>query len=136
VTIIPVTVNLTVNAPKAKEKEKEFKEKEAFEKNRVKDQKDLFEGGGFGGLGFQSAGVVAPLESQTRSATTGEPLMHFIGQESRPDMAYSALTAESDLNRAYLAAMSARLHGLVANAKQVKDAKDGKDVEKCSEHSS
>jgi hypothetical protein len=62
--------------------------------------------------------------------------MHFIGQESRPDMAYSALTAESDLNRAYLAAMSARLHGLAANAKQVKDAKDGKDVEKCSEHSS
>ena len=91
----------------------------------MKDNKDFLEGGGFGGFGFPSPGIVMPTEPQASLATMGEQLTHFIGEPLRPDLGPNALNEESDLNHAELAALSRRLQQLTSDAKQAKDIKDG-----------
>jgi hypothetical protein len=94
------------------------------------DNKDFLEGGGFGGFGFLSTGVVTPTEPQPNPAMMGEQLTHFISQQMRPDLGPNALKEEPDLNHTELAALSRRLQQLTSDAKQ---AKDSKDIEKLHE---
>ena len=125
VSIAPTTVSLTVATPKGKEKElKERKEKEFEGDKGGKDTKDRLEGASRGGFGFQSTGVRTPMERQATVAMIGDQLSHFIGQHLRPDLELSALKAESDLNRADLAALSRPLPRRACGAKQAKDTKD------------
>ena len=64
------------------------------------------------------------MERQATVAMIGDQLSHFIGQHLRPDLELSALKAESDLNRADLAALSRPLPRLASDAKQAKDTND------------
>jgi len=118
VTIAPVTVNLTVNVPKGKEKEggKEVKEKERKEKEI--DGKDFTE------FPFPSSEVVPPTERLSRLEGAVGQLIHFIPQDLRPSLEASALKGEPDLGNTDPATLSRQLQKQASDAKQAKDIKD------------
>jgi hypothetical protein len=124
VSIAPTTVNLTVAAPKGKEKEKEFKEKDRKEfKEKDRKEKDL-DGKDFTEFPFPSSEVVPPTERLARLEGAVEQLIHFIPQDLRPGLEASALKGEPELSNTDPATLSQQLQKQASAAKQAQDTKD------------
>jgi hypothetical protein len=125
VSIAPTMVNLTVAAPKGKEKEKEFKEKEFKEKESRKEFKEKdFDGKDFTELPFPSSEVVSPTARLARLEGAVGQLTHFIPQDLRPGLEVSALKGEPDLGNTDPAALSRQLQKQASDVQQAKDLKD------------